>query len=84
LENELGYPVTDMMEYKDNCRMTCLLPDLLWFIKSKDRFRTVPSWFDRRGVYDSIFSWDDPLPSIGFVLYSIKGFMKSMNKRRRV
>ena len=84
LENELGYPVTDMMEYKDNCRMTCLLPDLLWFIKSKDRFRTVPSWFDRRGVHDSIFSWDDPLPSIGFLLYSIKGFRKSMNKRRRV
>lgn len=84
LENELGYPVTDMMEYKDNCRMTCFLPDLLWFIKSKDRFRTVPSWFDRRGVHDSIFSWDDPLPSIGFLLYSIKGFRKSINKRKRV
>jgi predicted ATP-grasp superfamily ATP-dependent carboligase len=84
LENELGYPVTDMMEYKDNCRMTCFLPDLLWFIKSKNRFRTVPSWFDRRGVYDAIFSWDDPLPSIGFLLNSIKGFMKSMNRRKRI
>lgn len=84
LENELGFPVTDMLKYDDNCRMTCLLPDMLWFLKSKDRFKTKPSWFDRRGVHDSIFSWDDPLPTLGFILHSIKGFRKSMSKRKRV
>lgn len=84
LENELGFPVTNMLDYKDDCRMTCLLPDLLWFLKSKDRFNTKPSWFDRKGVHDSIFSWDDPLPTIGFIIHSLKGFRKSMNRRKRV
>ena len=84
LENELGFPVTDMLKYDDNYRMTCLLPDILWFLKSKNRFKTKPSWFDRRGVHDSIFSWDDPLPTLGFILHSIKGFRKSMSKRKRV
>lgn len=84
LENELGYPVTDMTDYPDNCRMTCLLPDILWFLKSKDRFKTKPSWFARRGVKDSIFSWDDPLPAFGFLVNSIRDFRKSMNKRKRV
>lgn len=84
LENELGYPVTNMLEYEDNCRMTCLFPDLLWFFKSKDRFKTRPSWFDRRGVYDAVFSWDDPLPTFGFILHSIKGFRKSMSRRKRL
>lgn len=84
LENELGFSVSDMVEYPDNCRMTCLLPDLLWFIKSKNRFKTKPSWFDRSGVKDAIFSWDDPLPTIGFIAHSIKGFKRSMNRRKRV
>lgn len=84
LENELGYPVTDMLEYQDNHRITCLLPDLLWFFKSKDRFSSKPSWFNRKGTHDAIFSWDDPLPTIGFLLHSIKGFKKSMNKRKRI
>ncbi len=84
LENELGYPVSDMTQYPDNCKMTCLLPDLLWFLKSKNRFKTKPSWFNRIGVKDSIFSWDDPLPSFGFVIESIKGFKESMKKRERI
>lgn len=84
LENELGLPLTDMLDYKDNCKMTCILPDLLWFFKSKDRFKTKPSWFNRIGVSDSIFSWDDPLPSLGFLLHSIKGFKKSMKARKRI
>lgn len=84
LENELGYSVTDMLEYQDNHRMTCLLPDLLWFIKSKDRFHSKPSWFDRKGVHDSIFSLDDPLPTIGFIINSLKGFREAMRKRKRI
>ena len=84
LENELGYAVTDMMEYEDNKRVTCLLPDLLWFIKSKKRFNTVPSWFDRKDVHDMVFSWDDPLPMLGYVIESVKSFRKSMLKRKRI
>lgn len=84
LENELGFPVTDMTEYNDGKMITCLLPDLLWLLKSPDRFNTKPSWFRRWGVKDVIFSWSDPKPSIGFLIENIKGYRSAMNKRRRV
>lgn len=84
LENELGYPVTDMTEYQDGKMITCLLPDLLWFLKSPDRFKTKPSWFRRWGVKDVIFSWSDPKPSIGFLIESIKGYRSAMKMRQRV
>ena len=83
LECELGYPVTDMTEYQDGKMITCLLPDLLWFIKSPDRFKTRPSWFRRWGVKDVIFSWSDPKPSIGFLIESIRGYRDAMKKRQR-
>ena len=83
LENELGLPVTDMTQYEDGRMISCFLPDLLWLIKSKDRFRAKPSWFNRKGVKDVIFSWDDPLPSVGFVFSSVLSFKESMRKRKR-
>lgn len=83
LEDELGLGETSFMEYPDNVKMSCFLPDLLWFIKSKNRFRTKPSWFDRKGVHDSIFSLDDPLPTLGFVISSMLSFKESMRKRKR-
>lgn len=83
IEDALEAPVTDMRAYKDNVKMTCLLPDILWFFKSKDRFRTKPSWFNRFGVHDSIFSWDDPLPTFGFVFHAISTFKAKMQDRKR-
>ena len=84
LENEMDLPVTDMTTYEDGKRTSCFLPDLLWLLRSPDRFRTDPSWFDRKGVKDVIFSWDDPLPSFGFMVESVKSYKSSMAKRRRV
>ena len=84
LENEMGLPVTDMTRYEDGRMISCFLPDLLWLVKSEDRFRAEPSWFKRKGVKDVIFSWDDPLPSVGFLIESIKNFLPAMKKRRRI
>lgn len=84
LENELGFEVSDMNEYEEGKRTTCFLPDLLWLMKSKDRFRAKPSWFNRFGVKDVIFSWDDPMPSLGFLYESAKNYKSSMSKRKRV
>lgn len=39
----MGLPVTDMMAYEDGKMTLCFLPDLLWFVKSKDRFNANPS-----------------------------------------
>lgn len=83
LEDLLGYPVTDMLAYPDNKKLTCLSVDILWFIKSPDRFRTKPSWFNRFGVKDAIFSWDDPIPSLGFLYKNLRGFKRKMAKRKR-
>ena len=36
--------------------------DLMWFLKSPDRFRTKPSWFSWRHACDLVFFKDDILP----------------------
>lgn len=84
LENEMGLPVTDMNSYDEGKRISCFLPDLLWLLKSKDRFNTDPSWFDRKGIKDVVFSFDDPLPTVGFIAESFKKFIPAMEKRRRI
>ena len=84
MENELGYPVTDMSDYTAGKRITCFLPDMLWLLKSPDRFKADPSWFKRWGVKDVVFSWRDPLPSVGFLIESVRGYRGAMNKRQRV
>ncbi len=84
LENELGFDVSDFLEYRDGVKTTCFYLDVLWFFKSKDRFRTKPSWFDRKGVKDILFSWSDPLPAATYLLQSIMSFKKSSERRKRI
>lgn len=36
--------------------------DLAWFLKSKDRFRSTPSWFSWKNTCDVLYSRDDPKP----------------------
>ena len=84
LENELGKPVSDMTEYKDNKQIACFLTDCLWFIKAKNRWSAKPSWFARWRIKDTIFSWTDPLPSFGFLISSICSYKDAMGKRKRI
>lgn len=83
LENEMGIDVSNMLEYEDGAQVSCFLPDLLWFIKSPDRFGNNMAWFRRKGVKDTIFSISDPIPSIGFLIESIMNYRKSMKMRQR-
>ncbi len=84
LENELGYPVSDQLEYTTGKMVSCFLVDILWFLKAKNRFSAKPSWFARWHIKDVVFSWDDPLPSVGFFITSIRSFGTSMRKRKRL
>lgn len=84
LENELGYPVSDMLEYEDDKQISCFLVDCLWFLKAKNRWNAKPSWFARGKIKDVVFSWDDPLPAIGFIISSFLSFSEAMRKRKRV
>ena len=57
--------------------------DFLWFLKSKQRFKSKPSWFNFTNSKDYIFSIKDPFP---FFSYSFKGLVnydKEMKKRER-
>ncbi len=84
LENELGYEVSDFTDYQPDRKTACFYLDVLWFLKSKDRFRTKPSWFNRRGVKDIVFSWSDPVPGAAYLLQSLMHFRTTTEKRKRV
>ena len=63
--------------------MRCLLTDLLWFMKSKERFRTTPGWFDTKNSTEAIFSVRDCKPFFTFCLQSAKNYKRAMQQRKR-
>lgn len=73
LQDYLNKPVTEYKSYKKAIKLRNIHTDILWFLKSKDRFKTNPSWFDFKGNIDQILSWDDPLP---FITYSFQGLKR--------
>ena len=56
--------------------------DIAWFIKSKDRFRSKPSWFSWKDTCDVLYSKDDPRPFWSNLWYSIISFKKKMKIKR--
>ena len=69
--------------YKNDYRLRCIHTDLLWFIKSKNRMKTDPSWFSVKNTTDQIFSWADPIPFITFSFASLGKYKREMKKRER-
>lgn len=56
--------------------------DVLWFLKSKERFRCTPSWFNFKNCVHQIFSWDDMWPAVTFTIQGIGKFFKDKKKRK--
>ena len=56
--------------------------DILWFIKSPNRFSAQPSWFSFRNSKDYIFSWTDPVPFFSYAIEHIVTYRKDMSKRK--
>lgn len=55
--------------------------DVLWFLKSKNRFDCKPSWFNFKNTTDQIFSWADLWV---FFAFTLQGFSKlSKDKKKR-
>ena len=73
--------VTPMMEYKSDVRVRRSQIDWMWFIKSPDRFKTKPSWFDRKNTTDQLFSWSDPGPWFAFFIYGFRKFLRERKER---
>jgi predicted ATP-grasp superfamily ATP-dependent carboligase len=82
---ELAYnePVTKYDTYKTGRRLRCSQTDLLWFIKSNNRFNASPSWFSLKNTKDQIFSWSDPLPWFSFTAQGLSKYITEMEKRKR-
>lgn len=82
LELVYGEPVTRYGRYKLGQRLRCMQTDTLWFLKSKDRFKSNPSWFSFKNTKEHTFSIDDPLPWLAFSFQGLKKLRRELDKRK--
>lgn len=68
-------------EVKKDVRLRYSQTDLLWFLKSPNRFKSKPSWFSPRHTRDYIFSLRDPIPYFAYSINHIKSYRSDMKKR---
>ncbi len=81
LQDFLGIPVTEYLDYTEGQYLRYLHTDILWLLKSHERFHCSPSWFDFGNSTDQIWSRDDPWP---FITYSIQGLGKlGLDRKKR-
>ncbi len=81
---ELAYnsEVTEYPSYLVDRRLRCSQTDFMWFLKSPNRFKTKPSYFNRRHTKDQTFSWSDPIPWFAFTIQKMLAYKKEMKKRQ--
>lgn len=83
IEHETGKEVTKYQDYKKGICLRYMHTDILWFIKSPERFRATPSWFKFSDTIDQIFSQRDVFPFFTYTLQAILKYKKEMKKRKR-
>ena len=81
LQDYLDVPVSSYMDYTKGKYLRYLHTDILWFLKSKDRFHCKPSWFNFRNSVDQIWSAKDPLPWFAYTIASMKKLSADKKKR---
>lgn len=82
-EYETGQSVTEYKDYVEGKRLRYMHTDLLWFIKSPDRFHAKPSWFSFKNTTDQIWSLKDPLPWFTYTIQGLAKFKTESAKRKR-
>ena len=63
-------------------RVRMMQIDVLWFIKSPERFSAKQSWFSWKNTVDQTFSWKDPLPWFAFLIKGLLNLKKEEGKRK--
>lgn len=81
LEMAFGEEVSTQMEYKTGMRMRMMQTDILWFLKSPNRFKAKPSWFSWKNTKEQTFRWDDPVPWFVFLFNGLKNLKADIKKR---
>ncbi len=76
----------DVIQYPENTNFDLYIrhldTDIAWFLKSKDRFRTKPSWFSWKNTKEILFSWDDPKPFFANFLQKTASYKSIMQKKK--
>jgi len=68
-------------DYPEGVGLRYFHSDFMWLLKSPDRFRAKPSWFNFRKNHDYIWSWRDPLPFFTYTIEHLKTYKADMKKR---
>lgn len=81
LENEFGERVEEQKSTKGKLYIRMTQTDVLWLLKSPERFKADPSWFQIRNTHDQTFAWTDPLPWFAFLIRGMKKLDSELEKR---
>lgn len=78
MEDAYKFPVTEMKINRTDTAVRISQTDILWFLKSPDRFRRSPKKLGYKYVREQMFFWDDPLPWFVFLIDGVKNYRKKM------
>jgi len=81
LQQVCGNIVSTYMDYETGLGLRYFHMDMLWFIKSKERFKSSPSWFSWKNTVDEIFSMEDLRPAFFFTISSFKKLLSDKKTR---
>lgn len=78
LEDFLQSEVTQMSINRTDTAVRITQTDVLWFIKSKKRFKKSYKKLGYKHVKEQMFFWDDPLPWLTFLIDGMKNYRRKM------
>ena len=81
-EDSQNVPIKKCPDYEEGLRLRYFHMDILWFLKSKKRFKCTPSWFSWKKTKDEIFSWEDLRPGIRYVFVCFGKLRKDKKNRK--
>lgn len=82
LQDFLGIPVDEAFNVKYNIYLRYMHTDVLWLLKSPNRFKCNPSWFSFKNCTDQLFSWSDLWPFFAFTFQGFGKIGKDLKKRK--
>ena len=82
-QDSLNDSIEEQQDYLDGLRLRYFHMDVLWFLKSKNRFKCKPSWFSNKKTIDEIFSWEDLRPAFRYSFVCLKK-LKNDKKERQI
>lgn len=82
----LGESIMPALDYRSDVYLRYLPADLMWFLRSSNRFRTSPGFFTlfARDLHYEILSWTDPGPTLAYMLASVRDLLSRERRRHRL